>query len=234
MATKRLVPDPDFGRIEIRTNRRARNITMRPKDDGLHVTVPPFTKISTILAAIEPHREKLREGCDRLRPRPIDFEFTIDAPCFKLTVAPGTHQFFSVHFDDDRAMVYCPPSVDFSLPDVQKLLRAGIVRAMKRQAEQFLPPLLAEHAARWGMTYKRVRITGARLKWGSCTSGGTISLSCYLMLLPPHLMDYVLLHELAHTREMNHGPQFYALLNSMTDGMALQLRSQLRSFRTSF
>ena len=42
MPTKRIVQDPDFGRIEIRTNRRARNITMRPKDDGLHVTVPPY------------------------------------------------------------------------------------------------------------------------------------------------------------------------------------------------
>ena len=43
MPTKRIVQDPDFGRIEIRTNRRARNITMRPKDDGLHVTVPSYT-----------------------------------------------------------------------------------------------------------------------------------------------------------------------------------------------
>ena len=110
----------------------------------------------------------------------------------------------------------------------------AVVRAMKRRAQQFLPPLLAELASMHGLTYKKVRVTGARSKWGSCTSAGTINLSCYLMLLPPHLMDYVLLHELAHTREMNHGQQFYALLNSMTDGMALQLRSQLRAFRTSF
>mgnify|MGYP004552022991 FL=1 len=234
MPTKRIVQDPDFGRIEIRTNRRARNITMRPKDDGLHVTVPPYTSLASVLKAIEPHRQTLREGCEKLRPRLIDLDFTIDAPCFKLCVASGSRQFFSVRFDDDKATVFCPPDTQFSRPEVQKLLSAAVVRAMKRRAQQFLPPLLAELASMHGLTYKKVRVTGARSKWGSCTSAGTINLSCYLMLLPPHLMDYVLLHELAHTREMNHGQQFYALLNSMTDGMALQLRSQLRAFRTSF
>ena len=191
MPTKRIVQDPDFGRIEIRTNRRARNITMRPKDDGLHVTVPPYTSLASVLKAIEPHRQTLREGCEKLRPRLIDLDFTIDAPCFKLCVASGTRQFFSVRFDDDKATVFCPPDTQFRRPEVQKLLSAAVVRAMKRRAQQFLPPLLAELASMHGLTYKKVRVTGARSKWGSCTSAGTINLSCYLMLLPPHLMDYV-------------------------------------------
>lgn len=116
MPTKRIVQDPDFGRIEIRTNRRARNITMRPKDDGLHVTVPPYTSLASVLKAIEPHRQTLREECEKLRPRLIDLDFTIDAPCFKLSVASGTRQFFSVRFDDDKATVFCPPDTQFSRP----------------------------------------------------------------------------------------------------------------------
>ena len=67
---------------------------MRPKDDGLHVTVPPYTSLASVLKAIEPHRQTLREGCEKLRPRLIDLDFTIDAPCFKLCVASGTRQFF--------------------------------------------------------------------------------------------------------------------------------------------
>ena len=126
MPTKRIVQDPDFGRIEIRTNRRARNITMRPKDDGLHVTVPPYTSFASVLKAIEPHRQTLREGCEKLRPRLIDLDFTIDAPCFKLCVASGTRQFFSVRFDDDKATVFCPPDTQFSRPEVQKLLSAAV------------------------------------------------------------------------------------------------------------
>ena len=54
------------------------------------------------------------------------------------------------------------------------------------------------------------------------------------MLLPAHLMDYVILHELAHTREMNHGPRFWELLNRMTEGKALALRKELRAYRLVF
>lgn len=54
------------------------------------------------------------------------------------------------------------------------------------------------------------------------------------MLLPPHLMDYVLLHELSHTKEMNHGPRFWELLDSMTGGRARALRAELRGFNTDF
>lgn len=54
------------------------------------------------------------------------------------------------------------------------------------------------------------------------------------MLLPAHLMDYVILHELAHTREMNHGPKFWELLNQLTDGKALALRKELRMHRPVF
>ena len=54
------------------------------------------------------------------------------------------------------------------------------------------------------------------------------------MLLPAKLMDYVILHELAHTKEMNHGPRFWELLDGMTEGKALLLRKELRAYRTSF
>ena len=142
---------------------------------------------------------------------------------------------FSVRREEEGVMkILCPQNVDFNSPQTQKLLNAAIVRAMKKSAEEFLPPLLKFWAEKNGMTYRKVRITGAKSRWGSCTSRGTISLSCYLMLLPVHLMDYVILHELAHTKEMNHGPGFWKLLDSMTDGASHQLRAQLRKFKTDF
>lgn len=54
------------------------------------------------------------------------------------------------------------------------------------------------------------------------------------MLLPAHLMDYVILHELAHTREMNHGPEFWRLLDSLTDHRAKALRKELQTYRPVF
>ena len=233
MPTKRILKDPDFGKIVVRTHRSARNVTMRVKPDGLYLTVPPYSKTERVLEVLLPYRERLLESFHKIAVKPFDYNYSIQAPCFRLFIKPGHLKHFTVREDGEEMFIYCPPETDFTSEDVQHLIQAAILRALKRRAEACLPPLLEMWAKRFGLTYKKVRITGARSRWGSCSSGGTISLSCYLMLVPPHLMDYVLLHELAHTKEMNHGPAFWELLNKFTGGCALQLRAELRTFHTS-
>ena len=74
---------------------------------------------------------------------------------------------------------------------------------------------------RWTMakihhfTYQKVSINSAKSRWGSCSATGKINLSCYLLLLPDRLIDFVLIHELCHTREMNHGKEFKRLMRSI-------------------
>lgn len=234
MATKRVLPDTDFGQIIIRTRATARNISMRTKADGLHVTVPPYCLTSKILSVIEEYRSRLLEKWQKAAPLPLDLNFHIDTPCFRLQLAQGTRPHFMVRTNEEGILILCPPHTDFSGKPVQELLRNAIVRALKKSAQAYLPLLLKELATHYGFTYKRVKITGSKSRWGSCSATGSINLSCYLMLLPPHLMDYVLLHELTHTREMNHGPQFWAILNELTEGKAKSLRAELKNFRTSF
>lgn len=234
MASKRLVADNDFGQIIIHTRRGARNITMRVKSDGLHLTVPPRSLLKKVLEVLQPYRKQLLEQFEQIAPKPVDLSFRIHADCFHLSLASSKLKHFTVRCEGEEMIIYCPENVDFNREDVQKLVRSAILRAMKKAAETYLPPLLAMWAERFGLTYRKVRITGARSRWGSCSAARTISLSCYLMLLPAKLMDYVILHELAHTKEMNHGSQFWELLDGMTEGQALLLRKELRAYRTSF
>ena len=234
MAAKRIIADDDFGQIVLRSRRGARNITMRVKPDVLYLTVPPRSRTEAVLEALRPFRARLLEQYLQVKPKRIDFDYSIQAECFRLSLAPGSWKCFTIRHTEEGMVIYCPPGTDFALPDIQLLLRNAIIRALKRAAESYLPPLLATWAERFRLTYNKVRITGARSRWGSCSGTRTNSLSCYLMLVPAHLMDYVILHELAHTKEMNHGPRFWELLDSFTEGQSLRLRAELRKFRTAF
>ena len=82
------------------------------------------------------------------------------------------------------------------------------------------------------LPYKAVKINNSEGRWGSCSASKSINLSYYLVLLPKHLMDYVLLHELCHTREMNHGEHFWKLLDELTNNKALALRDELKKHKT--
>ena len=92
----------------------------------------------------------------------------------------------------------------------------------------------AAYARKMGVTYGRITIREQKTRWGSCSSRKTISLSYYLMLLPERLIDYVLLHELVHTREMNHGPAFWRLLDEAVGEDSRQLCAALRNYRAGF
>lgn len=110
---------------------------------------------------------------------------------------------------------------------------SGIDEAgLMKEARYTLPVLLTELARSHGFNYQSVQIRKSRTRWGSCSAKGTICLSLYLLLLPSHLITYVLLHELCHTVEMNHGPAFWALLDEHTNGQAKAFRKELKNYKT--
>lgn len=103
---------------------------------------------------------------------------------------------------------------------------------MREAARAALVPKLLSAAARYGFPFKgRVAIKNNVSNWGSCSSKGNINLNMRLILLPEHLQDYVILHELCHLRHQNHGPQFHALLDSLLGGRETTLSRELNEWR---
>ncbi|MCD8144510.1 MAG: M48 family metallopeptidase [Oscillospiraceae bacterium] len=84
------------------------------------------------------------------------------------------------------------------------------LRALARQALKILPARVAYYAPKIGVTYGRITIRNQTSRWGSCSSMGNLNFNCLLMLTPPEVQDYVVVHELCHRKEMNHSPQFWA------------------------
>ena len=84
------------------------------------------------------------------------------------------------------------------------------IRALARQAVQILPGRLQYFAPRVGVDYGRVTVRCQKTKWGSCSAQGNLNCNCLLMLCPPEVLDYIVVHELCHRRELNHSPRFWA------------------------
>lgn len=104
------------------------------------------------------------------------------------------------------------------------------VEALRAQAKATLPARLEELASTHGFHYNRVFIKNNVSNWGSCSVRGNINLNLRLMTLPPELRDYVMLHELCHLKQMNHGPGFHGLLESLCPGHR-ELARQLKTYR---
>ena len=104
------------------------------------------------------------------------------------------------------------------------------IEAMRAQAKATLPGRLAELASAHGFSYNKVFIKNNVSNWGSCSVKGNINLNLRLVTLPDELRDYVMLHELCHLREMNHGPRFHALLEQVCPGHRALAR-ELREYR---
>ncbi len=93
--------------------------------------------------------------------------------------------------------------------EVQAQAERAAVRALKKEAAQLLPQRLESLARQHGFSYNSVGIKRLKSRWGSCNERQDIVLNCFLMQLPWHLIDYVLLHELVHTRVLRHGAPFW-------------------------
>ena len=93
--------------------------------------------------------------------------------------------------------------------DAQKLT-AEELRALAEQARMAIPKRAAYYAPLVGVTYGRITIRSQRSRWGSCSRKGNLNFNCLLMLVPPEVLDSVVVHELCHRKEMNHSERFYA------------------------
>lgn len=100
-------------------------------------------------------------------------------------------------------------ALGFPLPREQDDWRPAVHRALLLLAQQELPALVWSEARRLGTPIRRVSIRNQRTRWGSCSRKGTISLNWRLVQTPVHVRDYLIIHELAHIREMNHSRRYW-------------------------
>ncbi len=95
---------------------------------------------------------------------------------------------------------------------------------LRAEARRRLVALAQAKAASLGVRPARISIKDTRTRWGSCTRAGVLSFSWRLVMAPPFVQDYVAAHEVAHMRHMDHGPRFWALVETLTPWRAEGMR----------
>ena len=227
-----------IGKVLIERSDKAKrlSISVRPLK-GIRVAVPPhisFEKAEQLIYTkadwIKEHQARMKQQETKLTVYDADTEFRTRFHTLRLL----THAQYTMRcvIEDGYINVFYPAFKDASEPDVQKFIRKSIEEAYRKEAKQFLPERVAYFADKFGFDYQNVFIKNAKARWGSCSHTNNINLNLHLMRLPEALCDYVILHELAHTVEKNHGPHFWALLDSIC-GDARLLDKKLKAYRIS-
>lgn len=207
------IHDDEFGEIIIRRSMRASSIRLSVGTDGqLRVSMPTYAPIFVVKRFIKSSRKDLRKMLERHAPAYTLSDGMEIGKSHKLVVASGAET--SVRRQGQQIIVTLAPGDSLSNPTTERMVRDVIIAALRVEAKSYLPKRLAYLANKLGCHYERARFSHAGGRWGSCSSTGTISLNIALMKLPFELIDYVIVHELCHTKQMNHSPRFWALVEA--------------------
>lgn len=207
------ITDTEFGKITIRRSARASQVRIRVAPDGtLRASLPLYAPLFLVKRLLKNSRDELRTILQSHQP---DTTFENGMPIGKshtLIVRPSATGQISASRHGQQIIVNLPDALTLDDPVVTTAVREIIIKALRREAKSYLPKRLQFLATKYGFRYEKVRFSHASGRWGSCSSNGTISLNIALMKLPFELIDYVLIHELSHTKQMNHSSDFWDLV----------------------
>jgi predicted metal-dependent hydrolase len=218
--------------VTIRVSRRARRIALRVRTAGrgVELVLPRGVPKKLGLGFLEQKRGWIAAQIDAL-PRPVPFAEGATIPVF------GVPHRIRREGDPEASPKTPPRASKVAIAEGEIRVRgdeAGIARLVRRHLIMLARSELAGRAracaARLGREVKRVGVRDTRSRWGSCSAAGNLSFCWRLVLAPQSVIDYVVAHEVAHLVEMNHGPRFWQLVDSLHPGRAAA-RAWLREHR---
>ncbi len=206
------ITDEEFGAITVRRSARATQVRLRVAPDGtLRASMPLYAPIFLLKRLVKSSRPQLRKMLEQAQPITEYIDGQQIGKSHTLIVRHGADA-LSVRRSKQQIIVTLPASKTLASNDVVRKIRDVSLEALRVEAKSYLPKRLDYLAKQLGFTYNKVRFSHASSRWGSCSSERTISLNIALMKLPFELIDYVIIHELAHTLEMNHSQDFWKLV----------------------
>jgi predicted metal-dependent hydrolase len=198
---------PDLGTIRFVQNRRAKNLAIRINQQGeVRVTVPRYISMKRAEGFVWSKKAWITGKLDELRKRSVSF----------------------IALREGDVLDVRGRSIPIELKNGDGSLEEAIWRILLQEAREYLPGRAEALAKLHGFSISGVKVRRMKTRWGSCTPKNSINLNSWLMMLPDYLSDYVILHELVHTRHRDHSSGFWEYLDRLTAGRSKELRKELR------
>ena len=204
-----------LGSVLFTINERSRRIRLSIKSDGeISVSMPPSALHKDAIRFVESKVDWILKQKIKIKSKSTIFtpESGFKTRFHQLTITKGNTDKVYNRVGNGIIQIFIPERVSHEQPKVQEFIKNTLIDVMRWEAKVYLPKRLKELAVKHGFKYENVSIKNASTRWGSCSSVNNINLNLHLMRVPEYLIDYVLLHELAHTVVKNHGEKFWLLL----------------------
>ncbi len=225
---------PDIGIVEISKKKNARKIRLRVHPEkGVLVTIPYFSRYKDGIKFVNQNIDWIKERLSILNQNNSPNSFSPESKFItrKHSIAfevDARYDLKAKISDSEIIFLYNPLKIDFENKDTQTFIKKVILKLLKLESE-LLIDRIAQISQQLNLIPTNVKVGTAGTRWGSCNSRNEIILSCRMLLLPDHLIDYIIIHELCHIPHKNHSKDFHGLLDQLVNGKSKILNKELKS-----
>lgn len=198
----------NIGAVHVYKRRGVKNMRLSVAADGkVRVTIPFWATYASAVGFAESRSQWIQSNLPQ--PTALLAHGQHIGKAHRLYFEAGDVEQVRTRLSGSEIRIIRPRQQYITHPDVQAAARRASIRALRVETEKLLPGRLKQLADNYGFTYSDIQVKQLKGRWGSCDNHRRITLNLFLMQLPWPLIDYVLLHELTHTKHMNHGPEFW-------------------------
>ena len=225
----------DIGKVTIRKNKRSKNASIALKPlKGIIVNIPYYLNYDFGLNLVNKKKDWIIKHLPKIET--VEKQKTLFTEETKFNTKYRTLNITKHNSDkvltkitNDKISIQYPVNVDIKNEKLQEIIRNMLIKTLRHEAKHYLPARTSEIAEKLKFKYNKLFIKNNQTLWGSCSGRNNINLNLHLMRLPGHLIDYVIIHELCHTIEKNHGQGFWKLMDSIL-GDAKKLSKELKKY----
>lgn len=225
-----------LGEITFKKSARAKYIKLKVVPfERVVVTVPTYLNYDFGINAVMGRYDWLQSQLHKVREQEnaLSFkesDFPIHTLLYEIQIVRSTENVLKLKAVKNIIRLSIPEEAGFEDLAIQNFLSDSLNKVYRAEAKQVLPKKVKEYAVQYKLPVGKVTIRDTKTRWGSCSHENNISLSLHLMKLPMHIIDYVVLHELAHVTEKNHQKPFWELLDVYCKGNAKALDRELKNY----